>query len=60
MTTRPTVERGVEEDLTNVGVPPKDIQAPSTDNKVHPKVQALVIPPPMTNKEIRGSFLTFA
>ena len=58
MTTRNAAARRVEEDLANVGVPPKYNQVPPQDNQVPPQVQTLVLPPPMTDGETWSTFLT--
>ena len=59
MNTRRATARRVEEDLANAGVPPQHNQAPPHDNQVPLEDQALVIRPPMTDREIRSKFVTF-
>ena len=58
MSTRKAAARRFEEDIANVGVPPKGNQAPPQGNQVHPQEktqqhdQVLVIPLAMTDGEI--------
>ena len=58
MTRRREVARRAEEDLTNVGFPPIGNQVLLQGNEIPPSEQALVIPPPMRNGEIRSAFST--
>ncbi|TMX02453.1 hypothetical protein EJD97_021540 [Solanum chilense] len=60
MTTRYVAARIVEKDWANVGVPPQGNQVPPQGNHVSPHEHAPVIPPPMTNREIRSIFVTSA
>ena len=58
MSTRRAAARRVEEDLSNAGVPPQGNQDPPQDNQAPQGSQALVIPPTMTDGEIRSSLVT--
>ena len=50
----------MEEDLANVGVPPKENQSPPQGNQVPPQDQAPVIALPMIDGEIRSTFVNLA
>ena len=52
--------RRVEEYLANAGVPAQENQAPPQGNQVPLQYQAPVIPPPMTDGEIRSENLSLA
>ena len=58
MNTIRTVERRIEEDFTNVGVPTQGNQTPLQDNLAPQGDQASVIPLPMTKQKIRAVFVT--
>ena len=58
MNTRWTTTRRVKEDLANVVVLPQGNQVPPQGNQVPPQDQAPVIPPSMTDEEIRLVFFT--
>ena len=57
MTTRREDARRVEKEIANARVPPQGNQAPLQENQVPLQDQAPVIPPFMTNGEIRSTFL---
>ena len=64
MAIRREAARRVKEDNTSVGASPQDNQDPSQGNQAPPQEkvplggQALIIPPAMTDEEIRSTFLT--
>ena len=57
MNTRREVARRVKEHLDNVGVPPKENQAPQKGNQVPMQDKTLAIPPHMMDVEIRLNFV---
>ena len=60
MTTIREVARTVVGDLADAEVPPLMNQAPPQGNQVPPQDQSLVIPPPMTDGEIRAAFINLS
>ena len=60
MTTWKEAAKRMEENFANLKVPPQDNQAPPQGNQGPLLDQTPVIPPPMTDREIRSAFVTLA
>ena len=59
MNTRRTATRRLDEEIANAGVPPQGNQVPSLKEVVNDD-QALENPPPLTDRDLRSSFLLMA
>ena len=59
MNTRRNATRRVEQEITNVGVPPSGDQVPPLEEDVNDD-QNLVNPPPLTDENIRDALLQMA
>ena len=59
MNTRRNATRRVEQEITNVGVPPSGDQVPPLEEDVNDE-QAPVNPPPLTDENIRATLFKMA